>query len=133
MTSGWTAKADAATEIITWLALVIGALILVLWFFRSGIGSTSDVEVLDKDLVQLQIMLDEACSSMSYRNTFNPMTESGYLIITDEVCVRISQDNESKVTRCIMPLCAVDAGMIDLNKMTRLVITRNRTVAIDAR
>jgi hypothetical protein len=108
-------------------------LILVVWFVRNGVGSQSEVEGIDKDLYQIQIMLDEACSSMIYRNNYNPLTESGALTIADDVCMRSSLDNQSGITRCIRPLCAADRNSIDLSKVTELVISKSSTVVIDGR
>jgi hypothetical protein len=131
--SGWTAKADAATEIITWLGIVIGALILVLWFFRTGIGmQTDDVEVLDKDLLQLQLMFDEACVSMRYEDSFNPLTERGIMDITDQVCVELKTD-EGTLTRCIKPVCQPSPARLDLAELKEIVISKNTTVVASGR
>ncbi|MBW2990405.1 hypothetical protein KY348_01735 [Candidatus Woesearchaeota archaeon] len=130
----WNARGDIATQIITWMALVLAGLILVTWFIKSGVFSpVKEVDVLDKDLIQLQLILDEACTSFQYQNEYNPFIEEGNLTFTnDQVCITLFPEGDSessegkKITRCLTPICnlGLDASY-DLSNITKIGIKKD--------
>jgi hypothetical protein len=128
MRSRLTARAEATSEIISWLALVVGGLILIVWLFKSGaLRPTDTIEELDKDILQVQIMLDEACTTMEYRNSYNPLMETGIINVTgNELCITLITDATGHITRCAHTVCNLSLpGPLDLANITDLIIRRD--------
>jgi hypothetical protein len=132
----WTAKGDVATQLFTWLALLIGGLIIILWFIRSGIyNPVNDLEILDQDLLHIQLMLDDACSSVRYHNTYNPLLESGNLTFNNnQICMTILDSINSKnvkVTRCIETTCNLGViTYLSLSEIKEFGIIKDETITI---
>jgi hypothetical protein len=132
MTSASTARGNAPVEIITWITMSLAAIILIIWYIKSGaFNPNNDITVADKDLLQLQLMLDEACSTDTYTNAYNPMSESGKLVaLQSEVCIILTPDPETKITRCGTPSCELGSAEIDLAAITSIYIVNNGSVLI---
>jgi hypothetical protein len=128
MRSGSTVRASISAEVISWIAIVIAGLILIAWLFRSGsLAPAEQIEAADKDLIQLQLMLDAACASQSYRSTWNPLLDQGELVFSGtEACI-VMKTGDSKVTRCIKPVCDTGlTGIYELSGITEIRIEKDQ-------
>jgi hypothetical protein len=138
MKSRWTARAEVGTPVIGWLAIIMAGLIMVTWFLTSGAYTRlAGLDILDRDMLHIQLLVDEACNSIRYHNSYNPLTEKGEITFSpDEICISLPRgtiQHRSPVTRCTTPLCdlGLDASF-DLASISELVIDKDATITIRA-
>lgn len=88
-------------ELISWIGLVIVALIIGYWFFSHFSLGKGSVEQIQNDLKNIRIMVDDACETKSYKASYNPFIEEGTLEIMDgNICI-----SSNKMRLCRTVLC----------------------------
>jgi hypothetical protein len=93
-------------EVISWLGLLIVALIAGYWFFSNFNVSKGKIETIENDLHNLRALIDDACDAKTYYAKYNPFTEDGNLEIRKgEICIT-AKDAAS----CRLFLCETAAG-----------------------
>lgn len=91
---------ESQSNVIMWLGIVIGVLIIVLFAARSMSPRHLELEIVLNDLEKLVGHVNNACNSEYYYAKFNPHSRSGNLIFNSSgVCI------ESSFQRCRMTVC----------------------------
>ncbi len=81
-------KADLASPIIMWMAILVVAIIVITWFSTNIRPLTGISAQIDYDLRQIFIYTDTGCISSYYTARYNPRTNQGNIYINEsKVCI----------------------------------------------
>lgn len=119
-------KADSASNIISWIGLLLAVLICVSFVGARLKPGQLIVEVIHQDLTKVQTNINNACNSYYYKAKFNPMIEDGTLTVSgNQVCIN------STYYECKEFICDKEFNItLDLSNITYLVIEKNETVQL---
>jgi hypothetical protein len=128
MTLLWTAKANSGAYMIMWFGSLVAILICVAYYAKNIYPYNLESSLLDQDLEKLSSRLNEACTSMSFRERYNPRTEDGQLNITGSM-LRMSTKRvgNTRVLVCDNPGLNVH---LNLSQATFVVIAKNGSSTI---
>lgn len=115
------AKGSISSEIIIWIAVILGVLLLIGWFFSNFRFQRSDFEIIDNDLSRITFMANDACRTYSYSESYSPLTLKGTLVASnDEICIFSSQ-----IEHCKNIVCELSYNEIDLEKINVLKVEKH--------
>ena len=123
----WTAKVkmlkkgSAQNGVIIWTSIIIAALITVNWTIGNMVPHHYNIETINADIEGIQGKINAACNSFIYKAKYNPHTEEGTLIISNNTtCVN------NTISLCRINLCStgLDANF-DLSNLTYIIIEKN--------
>jgi hypothetical protein len=119
-------KGDSASNIISWIGLLVAVLICVTFVAGHVKPGQLIVEVIHQDLTKVQTNINNACNSYYYKAKFNPLMEEGVLTVqNNEVCIN------STYYECKQFLCDKDFNVtLDLSNITYLLIEKDETLEL---
>ena len=80
-----------------------------------------EFETLEKDLMKIQALENEACQAAKYSFKYNPILQNGVLIQREkEVCL----ESENTI-RCREILCLAENNRLDLNSVNFIRVDKN--------
>ena len=87
--------------LISWLGLVLVALIIGYWFFSNFFVGKNVLERVENDLKNIRKMVDDACDAYYYNAEYNPFTEEGSLDSnSSHICIRTPDLNKCRPVLC---------------------------------
>ncbi|MEM4630350.1 MAG: hypothetical protein QXU92_01935, partial [Candidatus Diapherotrites archaeon] len=68
-----TNKGSITNEVIIWLAITIATIIALYWLINNFTYLRPDLEKIEKDLISIQAIQNEACTAINYKVKYNPI------------------------------------------------------------
>ncbi|MDD9954018.1 MAG: hypothetical protein OXR66_06800 [Candidatus Woesearchaeota archaeon] len=121
-------KGDLTTPTLMWLVSVLIAIILVLWYVRTGFHDTG-LDRVDEDLKNIHYDLSLACTNKGFQSDVHLYTKKGTIVVTDTTLCITKPLTQGVIERCLPTPCplAIDAT-IDIATSTSLRITQQNNV-----
>ncbi len=114
-------KGSITNEIIIWLAITVSAVITLYWLINNFTYLRPDLERVERDLLAIQSLENEACTAINYSVRYNPLTESGvFRQENDSICIKYSE-----IEKCKKILCEAQQGVVDAASITYLLVERS--------
>ena len=111
--------------IVSWIAVILTVMIGVLWYGNHFSLDKVELEKTENDLSNMRKMVDDACQLNYYRAEYNPATETGSLTINDKnICIETGGMGRCKATICTLDVYRGNPKVIDLSKITNVVVTK---------
>ncbi|MBN1941482.1 MAG: hypothetical protein JW772_04850 [Candidatus Diapherotrites archaeon] len=116
------AEGDAPINVITWIAIIVVVLMMLVWFMGSYVFSKPRIEAVKSDLINIREMIDEGCDTNSYYHKINPISETGALSVNDaNICI-----HSLDVSFCENSICKTGMNVnIDLGQVTWLAVEKS--------
>ncbi len=113
--------------LISWLGLVLVALIIGYWFFSNFFVGKNVLERVENDLKNIRKMVDDACDAFYYNAEYNPFTEEGRLDSnSSDICIRTPDLNKCRPVLCDK----LAAGALNLSGIGDLNVLKERNSEI---
>lgn len=120
-------KADSTTPLIMWVTIIIGALIIIVWYIRvSGIFFVFGGTV-EEDLKNIRQELSLACRHETVETFVVFRSKNGFVTYNDSVTCITQTVDEQEIMRCIKTPCNLEEGELNIGNITTMRISKETT------
>ncbi|MEM4261985.1 MAG: hypothetical protein QXZ13_00875 [Candidatus Diapherotrites archaeon] len=124
-----TNKGSITNEVIIWLAITIATIIALYWLINNFTYLRPDLEKIEKDLISIQAIQNEACTAINYKVKYNPITEEGEIKQEKKrTCIKTKE-----IQKCKDIICEAQEKTLNLAQITYVWIEKGENNEIKIR
>jgi len=106
------------------MTTIMAAIIVIIWYARSGTDDTRVVQRMDEDLRAIHYDINLACSHSTLSDTIPLHIKGGELTVNNtEVCIR-TPGSRTMITRCLYAPCDIPETTVALEGAIALSIDK---------